>query len=155
MPVHADASLIPARPGDIETALPALVDLLQACVAGGASIGWPHTPTAEVAAAFWRRCAAGVAAGDRQVWLALARPDDPLSVQGSAQLLLDMPPNGRHRADIAKVMVHPRARRRGLAGALMHTLEAQALAEGRDPGDLTTIEDPAALAQIKAALGVK
>jgi len=30
----------------------------------------------------------------------------------------------------------------------------QALAEGRDPGDLTTIEDPAALAQIKAALGV-
>ena len=31
----------------------------------------------------------------------------------------------------------------------------QALAEGRDPGDLTTIEDPAALAQIKAALGVK
>ncbi len=31
----------------------------------------------------------------------------------------------------------------------------QALAEGRDPGDLTTIEDPAALAQIRAALGVK
>ncbi len=28
----------------------------------------------------------------------------------------------------------------------------QALAEGRDPGDLTTIEDPAALEQIKAAL---
>jgi propionyl-CoA synthetase len=28
----------------------------------------------------------------------------------------------------------------------------QALAEGRDPGDLTTIEDPTALAQIKAAL---
>ena len=31
----------------------------------------------------------------------------------------------------------------------------QALAEGRDPGDLTTIEDPTALAQIRAALGVK
>jgi propionyl-CoA synthetase len=29
----------------------------------------------------------------------------------------------------------------------------QALAEGRDPGDLTTIEDPAALEQIKAAVG--
>jgi propionyl-CoA synthetase len=28
----------------------------------------------------------------------------------------------------------------------------QALAEGRDPGDLTTIEDPAALEQIRAAL---
>ncbi|MBN8479918.1 MAG: propionate--CoA ligase [Burkholderiales bacterium] len=31
----------------------------------------------------------------------------------------------------------------------------QALAEGRDPGDLTTIEDPSALEQIKSALGVK
>ena len=28
----------------------------------------------------------------------------------------------------------------------------QALAEGRDPGDLTTIEDPAALEQIRMAL---
>jgi propionyl-CoA synthetase len=28
----------------------------------------------------------------------------------------------------------------------------QALAEGRDPGDLTTIEDPTALEQIRAAL---
>ncbi len=30
----------------------------------------------------------------------------------------------------------------------------QALAEGRDPGDLTTIEDPAALEQLKLALGI-
>ncbi len=30
----------------------------------------------------------------------------------------------------------------------------QALAEGRDPGDLTTIEDPAALEQLKQALGI-
>ena len=30
-----------------------------------------------------------------------------------------------------------------------------ALAEGRDPGDLTTIEDPAALKQIKDSLGLK
>ena len=31
----------------------------------------------------------------------------------------------------------------------------QALAEGRDPGDLTTIEDPGALQQIKDCLGTK
>lgn len=140
MPVNATPTLAPARPDDIETALPALVDLLQACVAGGASIGWPHTPDAEVAAAFWRRCAAAVAAGERQVWLALERAGDPRSVQGSAQLLLDMPPNGRHRADIAKVMVHPRARRMGLAGALMHTLETQALDQGRSLLVLDTLE---------------
>ena len=30
----------------------------------------------------------------------------------------------------------------------------QALAEGRDPGDLTTIEDPSALTQIKEALRI-
>jgi propionyl-CoA synthetase len=29
----------------------------------------------------------------------------------------------------------------------------QALAEGRDPGDMTTLEDPSALEQIKKALG--
>jgi propionyl-CoA synthetase len=29
----------------------------------------------------------------------------------------------------------------------------QAVAEGRDPGDLTTIEDPGALQQVRAALG--
>ena len=31
----------------------------------------------------------------------------------------------------------------------------QALAEGRDPGDLTTIEDPAALEQIRSAIASK
>jgi propionyl-CoA synthetase len=31
----------------------------------------------------------------------------------------------------------------------------QALAEGRDPGDLTTIEDPSALEQIRSALGAR
>lgn len=133
-------TLRPATAADIEAALPALVGLLQACVAGGASIGWPHTPAADVAAAFWRRCAASVAAGERMLWLALERADDLHSVLGSAQLLLDMPPNGRHRADVAKVMVHPRGRRQGLAAALMQRLESRAVTEGRSLLVLDTLE---------------
>ncbi len=114
-----------------ERALPALVELLQACVAAGASIGWPVTPTADTAAAFWRRCAAATAAGERRFWLALADADDAGTVLGSAQLVLDMPPNGRHRADVVKVMVLPQARRRGIAQALMQQVEDQARQHGR------------------------
>ena len=129
--MNTPIELVDVTASTLPTALPALVDLLQACVAGGASIGWPHTPTAEVAASFWQRCAAAAAAGERRMWLALARPGDAASVVGSAQLVLDMPPNGRHRAEVVKVMVHPRARRRGLAERLMRHAEAQALQHQR------------------------
>lgn len=114
-----------------DAALPALVDLLRQCVAGGASIGWPDTPTPEVAATFWRGCLVAAEAGERRFWVALETPGDPTSVVGSTQLALAGMPNGRHRADIMKVMVHPRARRRGLAEALMRHAEREALALGR------------------------
>jgi ribosomal protein S18 acetylase RimI-like enzyme len=40
-------------------------------------------------------------------------------IVGTVQLRLELRPNGDHRAEIAKLMVHPDARRRGLARALM------------------------------------
>lgn len=123
--------IVDAASVDFDAALPALTELLQACVAGGASIGWPTTPSAQVAATFWRGCAAATAAGERCFWLVLDDPLDPASVIGSAQLAFAGMPNGRHRADIMKVMVHPRARRRGVAEALMRHAETQALAHGR------------------------
>lgn len=113
-------------PADQARALPALASLLQACVAGGASIGWVSPPGDDEAQAFWRRCLQAAADGQRLMWLALADPADAASVQGTAQLVLDMPANGRHRADIVKVMVHPQARRQGLARALMQQAEAAA-----------------------------
>jgi GNAT superfamily N-acetyltransferase len=124
-------TIVDATPQAFEAALPALVDLLQACVAGGASIGWPTTPGADVAARFWRGCLEATLQGERCFWLALQDPQDPASVVGSTQLALAGMPNGRHRADVMKVMVHPRARRRGLAQALMDHAERQALARGR------------------------
>lgn len=124
-------TIVEATPARIEAALPALVHMLQACVAGGASIGWPTPPDDATAGAFWRGCAAAIAAGERKGWLALEDAADPASVVGSTQLALAGMPNGRHRAEVMKVMVHPRARRRGLAAALLQQAEAQALARGR------------------------
>ena len=124
-------TLVDANACNVDAALPALVGLLQACVAGGASIGWPTTPADDVAAAFWRGCIDATRRGERRFWLALADAADPLSVVGSTQLALAGMPNGRHRADVMKVMVHPRARRQGLAEALMRHAEREALAQGR------------------------
>lgn len=126
-----DIAIVDATPALVEAALPALVRLLQACVAGGASIGWPQVPDDAVAGAFWRGCAEASARGERCFWLALQDRADPDSVLGSTQLGLAGMPNGRHRAELMKVMVHPQARRRGLASALLQHAEAQALARGR------------------------
>lgn len=116
---------------DADAALPALTDLLRACVAGGASIGWPTEPPAAVAQAFWRGCFDAVAQGGRELWVAQERAGDADSIVGSAQLAAAGMPNGRHRAEVMKVMVHPRARRRGIAQALLAQLEQRALADGR------------------------
>lgn len=123
--------LRPLGPSDAEAALPALSEMLCACVAAGASIGWPTEPAASVALAFWRGCFDAVAQGGRELWVALERADDVGSLVGSAQLAAASMPNGRHRAEVMKVMVHPRARRRGLAEALMRRLESVARAQGR------------------------
>jgi GNAT superfamily N-acetyltransferase len=52
-------------------------------------------------------------------------------VDGTAQLLLDTPPNQPHRAELAKMLVHRRARRRGLGRALFAAAEAEARRRGR------------------------
>ena len=114
----------------------ALVALLQACVAQGASIGFMlPLPDAE-AGAFWDGIAAALAAGARR--MLVARLDR--AIVGTAQLVTGMPANGRHRAEIAKVMVHPAARRRGIARRLMQRAEALARADGRRLLVLDTVE---------------
>jgi GNAT superfamily N-acetyltransferase len=97
--------------------------LLVAVVDDGASIGF-HLPLAhDEAAAYWR----GVLGPNRVLLLA----EDAGCIVGSAQLALEPRANGRHRAEVAKVMVHPGARRRGLARLLMARLEEVAHREGR------------------------
>lgn len=121
---------------DLLAALSGYATLLEACVADGASIGFLHPMPAGEAGAFWRGVAEGVAAGDVLIW-SVSDADGPL---GTIQLHPVGKPNGAHRAEIAKLMVHPRARGRGLAKTLMQTAEDAARALGRRLLVLDTVE---------------
>jgi GNAT superfamily N-acetyltransferase len=112
-------------PGDAE--LDGLTDVLLDCVAGGASIGFMAPLTREHARAFWRRVGDAVAAGERALLLA----EDEQGVCGTVQLLLAQPDNQPHRADLSKMLVHRRARRRGLGAALMRAAEDAARERGK------------------------
>lgn len=112
----------------VQTHQAALVALLQDAVDSGASIGF-LPPIAETEAAqYWDAVAAALGEGSRVV---LAAHDPELGLVGSGQLELATRANARHRAEVAKVMVHRRARRRGVGRALMLALEEHARRLGR------------------------
>jgi GNAT superfamily N-acetyltransferase len=104
-----------------------LANVLIDCVEGGASVSFMHPLTRGRAVAFWRRVGRGVAAGERALLVA----EDAQGVCGTVQLVLDLPENQPHRADVAKMLVHSRARRRGLGAALMRAAEAAARDYGK------------------------
>ncbi len=99
-----------------------LADVLIDCVEGGASVSFMLPLTRDRAVRFWRGVADGVAAGERAVLVA----EDERGLCGTVQLVLAQPDNQPHRADLAKMLVHRRARRRGLGAALMRAAEATA-----------------------------
>ena len=105
-----------------EAQIEALAEVLIDCVEGGASVSFMHPLTRERAVAFWRRVAQGVAAGERALLIA----EDAEGVCGTVQLVLEQPENQPHRADLAKMLVHRRARRQGLGAALMRAAETTA-----------------------------
>ncbi|HUR54031.1 MAG TPA: GNAT family N-acetyltransferase [Gemmataceae bacterium] len=104
-----------------------LADVLIDCVEGGAGVSFMHPITRDTALAFWTRVARGVAAGERALLVA----EDSHGLCGTVQLILDLPENQPHRADVAKMLVHSRARRRGLGAALMRAAEDVARELGR------------------------
>jgi GNAT superfamily N-acetyltransferase len=121
-------SIEPMTDAEVEAERPALVALLRDAVESGASVGFlPPLGDAE-AAAYWATVAAGLREGSRVV---LAARDGELGLVGSAQLELAMRANAGHRAEVSKVMVHRRARRRGVGRALMLALEDHARRLGR------------------------
>lgn len=104
-----------------------LVALLIDCVDGGASVGFMAPLPAERAEAFWRGVAGEVAARRRALLVA----EDGDGIVGTVQLLLGLPDNQPHRADLVKMAVHSRARRRGLGAALLRAAERTARDERR------------------------
>lgn len=98
-----------------------LASLLVDAVESGAGISFMAGLRVEEAAAWWRKALSS--ATSRTVVL-VAR--DEAGVVGTVQLQPAWPPNQPHRADVAKLIVHRRGRRRGIARALMEELERQA-----------------------------
>jgi GNAT superfamily N-acetyltransferase len=96
-----------------------LADVLIDCVDGGASVSFMHPLSRERATRFWRHVADGVATGERALLIA----EDAHGVCGTVQLVLAQPENQPHRAELAKMLVHRRARRHGVGAALMHAAE--------------------------------
>lgn len=104
-----------------------LADVLLDCVAGGASVSFMWPLPREKALAFWQGAAQGVAAGERALLVA----EDAQGLCGTVQLVLAQPENQPHRADLSKMLVHRRARRRGVAQRLLLAAEAVALQRGK------------------------
>jgi GNAT superfamily N-acetyltransferase len=119
----------------------ALADVLIDCVEGGASVSFMLPLSRERAVAFWRGVADGVARGERVL---LVAEDGEGRIIGTVQLIMATPDNQPHRGDIAKMLVHRKARGRGVARRLMAAIEDEARKEGRTVLLLDTVTGSAA-----------
>ena len=122
-----------------EREIQGLSDVLIDCVEGGASVSFMLPMTRAKAETFWRNAAAGVARGERVVLSA----EDETGIVGTVQIILAQPENQPHRGDLAKMLVHRRARRRGIGEALLVAAERSALDAGKTLLVLDTASDDA------------
>lgn len=99
-----------------------LGDVLQACVADGASVGYTDPADRAAIDRYWQGTVDSLASHECD--LLVARENDTVV----ATVMIDYcgKPNGRHRAEICKLLVHPAARQRGIARQLMKLAEQQA-----------------------------
>ena len=105
-----------------------LADVLHAVVYDGAGVSFVVPFSMDESRRFWvEKVLPGVRAGTRRVLV--ARLGD--RTVGTVQVDLAMPPNQQHRGEVLKLLVHPDARRRGIARRLMLALEDVARAEHR------------------------
>lgn len=116
-----------------ESHVEALAGVLVDCVEGGSGVSFMHPLAPAEARAFWRRVGAAVEAGERALLVA----EDEVGIAGTVQLVLAQPENQPHRADLAKMLVHRRARRRGIGAALVLGAEQTA----RDCGKTLLVLD--------------
>jgi GNAT superfamily N-acetyltransferase len=117
-----------------------LSDVLIDCVEGGASVSFMLPISRAKAEAFWRSAAASVARNERVV---LTAEDETGAIVGTVQVIWAQPENQPHRGDLAKMLVHRRARRRGIGAALLAAAERSALDAGKTLLVLDTASDDA------------
>ena len=104
-----------------------LSDVLIDCVEGGASVSFMWPMTRQKARAFWENAANSAAKGERFIVVA----EDPARILGTVSVILNLPENQPHRADVAKMLVHRSARRRGVGAAVLEVAEREARERGR------------------------
>lgn len=138
----SDESMIPAMAGGVseeilirradpsdESLIGALADVLTDCVEGGASIGFMLPFERERAEDFWAATLDSASRGERI--LLVAEEPETGAIVGTVQVIFAVMENQPHRGEIAKMLVHRSARRRGIGEALMRSAEAAALEAGK------------------------
>jgi len=125
---------------ELHAHLDGLARVLADCVAGGASVSYMAPFSHDDARAAFEAVAVEVENGRRLLLGAFA--DGRLV--GTVQVVLALPPNQPHRGEIAKLLVHRSARKRGVAQLLMEHAESEARAEGKSLLVLDTVTGDAA-----------
>jgi GNAT superfamily N-acetyltransferase len=115
------------QPGDFATIVDDLGELLADAVESGASVNFVLPFSVADGIAWWQDRQGDVASG--AIRPIVARVDG--RIEGVTLLVLSRNPNSPHRAEVQKVIVHRRARGRGLGTGLMNAVEDHARAEGR------------------------
>lgn len=123
-------------PNDAAACVDALADVLIDCVEGGASVSFMLPLSREKALKFWHQIASSVALGERVL---LVAEDSSGGILGTVQLIIAQPENQPHRADVAKMLVHRKARKAGVAQRLMAEVERVARVEGKHVLVLDTV----------------
>ncbi len=122
--------VVMALPGsEAHARCPDLAEILIACVNAGASVSFMAPLAREKAEGFWDSVADAVDRGERA--LLVAKEYGSGRLVGTLQVLLKQPENQPHRADLAKMLVHPEARRRGVGAQLLNCAENVARSAGK------------------------
>lgn len=121
---------------EVSSRIDGLAEVLIDCVDGGASVSFMSPLSRDKAVAFWQGVAEGVVRGERVL---LVAEDEDQTVLGTVQIVLAQPENQPHRADVAKMLVHRKARRTGIAGRLLAAVDEEARREGKTVLVLDTV----------------
>jgi GNAT superfamily N-acetyltransferase len=121
------ASIRTLNAAEAETRLDELSDILVEAVALGASVNFMAGFSPEEGRAFWRNQLPGLAYGERQLLVG----DDGERLVATVMLTFAHQPNAPHRAEVSKMLVLSRARRKGLGRRLLMAVEEAARNAGR------------------------
>lgn len=121
LPIHIERLAPPVAESDLD----ALADILVDAVDSGAAVSFLAPLPRNAALAFWRE---SFASGSERTVVLVARCGE--EIVGTAQLQRAWAPNQPHRGEVAKVIVHRKARGRGIGIRLMRALEEAARSIG-------------------------